>query len=100
MRRRLRARHGFQVCALLQSIVSLRKSAPTLFGPVSSFRISGGTGNRVEHPSISEHLRRADVCAGGEQRQHAEFGEDRFPAAAEAEIGRHTSELQSLAYLV
>src|SRR5438445_2599837 len=44
-----------------------------------------GTGKRVEHPSISERLRRADVCGGGEQRQHAEFGNDRFPAAAEAD---------------
>src|SRR5207248_8725105 len=85
MRRRLRARPGFQVCALLQSIVSLRKSAPTLFGTVSSFRISGGTGKRVERPSISERLRRAEVRAGGEQRQHAEFGKDRLPSAAEAD---------------
>src|SRR5438552_15924430 len=35
--------------------------------------------------SVSEHLRRADVCAGGEQRQHAEFGKDRSPTAAEAD---------------
>src|SRR5436189_179481 len=44
-----------------------------------------GTGNCVEYTSISEHLRRADVRAGGEQRQHAKLGKDRFPAAAEAD---------------
>src|SRR5438477_4716336 len=44
-----------------------------------------GTGKRVERTSISERLRRADIRGGGEQRQHAEFGEDRFPAAAEAD---------------
>ena len=35
--------------------------------------------------SVSEHLRRADVRGGSEQRQHAEFGQNRFPAAAEAD---------------
>ena len=35
--------------------------------------------------SVSEHLRRADVRGGSEQGQHAEFGQNRFPAAAEAD---------------
>src|SRR5439155_16272076 len=58
-----------------------------------------GTGKRV-HPSISEHLCRADVRAGGEQRQHAEFGKDRFPAAAEADKLVQRIHRQTHAYAV
>src|SRR2546422_56130 len=44
-----------------------------------------GDGEALEHTSISEHPRCSDVRAGGEQRQHAEFGEDCFPAAAKGD---------------